>query len=65
KINQYISGKVVDSRKALLVTTILNGQIVLRMCLINPRTTMKDVTDTFDLCKKYALEIEEKLEHKI
>ncbi|MDF0708032.1 pyridoxal phosphate-dependent decarboxylase family protein [Flagellimonas okinawensis] len=59
KINQYISGKVMDSRQAMLVTTILNGQIVLRMCLINPRTTMEDITDTFDLCKKYALEFEE------
>lgn len=65
KINQYISEKVVGSRKALLVTTILNGQIVLRMCLINPRTSMEDVTETFDLCKKYALEIEEELESKI
>ncbi|MBA4746197.1 MAG: aminotransferase class V-fold PLP-dependent enzyme [Muricauda sp.] len=65
KINQYISEKVVESRKALLVTTILNGQIVLRMCLINPRTTMKDVTDTFDLCKKYALDIEEALASKV
>ncbi|NVN19719.1 aminotransferase class V-fold PLP-dependent enzyme [Muricauda sp. HICW] len=65
KINQYISGKVVDSRKALLVTTILNGQIVLRMCLINPRTIMEDVTETFDLCKKYALEVEEELVKKV
>ena len=54
-----------DSRKAMLVTTILNGQIVLRMCLINPRTTMKDVTETFDLCKKYAEEIEEQMGGKI
>lgn len=65
KINQYISEKVVESRKALLVTTILNGQIVLRMCLINPRTTMKDVTDTLDLCKRYALETEAELNVKV
>lgn len=64
-INQYISGKVMASRKAMLVTTILNGQVVLRMCLINPRTTMEDVTDTFDLCKAYALEIEEQLASKV
>ncbi len=61
KINQYISGNVMDSRKAMLVPSILNGQIVLRMCLINPRTTMKDVTETFDLCKRYAKEIEEQM----
>jgi len=64
-INQYISGKVMASRKAMLVTTILNGQVVLRMCLINPRTTMEDVTDTFDLCKAYAHDIEEQLASKV
>lgn len=65
EINQYISRKVVKSRKALLVTTILNNQVVLRMCLINPRTTMDDVTETLDLCKSFALEKEEKMAAKI
>ena len=44
------------SREALLVTTLLNKQVVLRMCLINPRTTMQDVEDTLrfvrNLCQK-------------
>ncbi|MDC6365812.1 MULTISPECIES: aminotransferase class V-fold PLP-dependent enzyme [Flavobacteriaceae] len=62
EINQYISEKVVASRKALLVTTVLNGQVVLRMCLINPRTTMDDVTDTLKLCKSFALEWERQLQ---
>lgn len=53
-INQKISEKVVASREALLVTTILNGQVVLRMCLINPRTTMEDVKSTLSLCEKFA-----------
>jgi glutamate/tyrosine decarboxylase-like PLP-dependent enzyme len=30
-LNQQISGKVMDSREAQLVTTVLNGQVVLRM----------------------------------
>src|SRR5690554_1058305 len=51
KINQHISEKVVNSKEALLVTTLLNGQTVLRMCLINPRTTMDDVKSTFELCE--------------
>ncbi len=46
KINQYISEKIIASQKALLVTTILHGQIVLRMCLINPRTSLNDIKDT-------------------
>lgn len=54
KINQYISQKVVASQKALLVTTLLNGQVVLRMCLINPRTTLDDVIETLALCKEFA-----------
>ena len=65
EINQYISKHVVDSRKALLVTTLLHGQVVLRMCLINPRTSLEDVTETLDLCKKFALEKEELMAGKV
>ncbi len=54
KMNQHISKQVVDSQKALLVTTLLNGQVVLRMCLINPRTTLKDVEETLALCEEFA-----------
>ncbi|EDP71828.1 decarboxylase, pyridoxal-dependent [Flavobacteriales bacterium ALC-1] len=56
-INQKISKQVVDSREALLVTTVLQHQIVLRMCLINPRTTINDVKDTLHLCESFAREI--------
>jgi hypothetical protein len=47
---------VVDSKQALLVTTVLNGQVVLRMCLINPRTTLDDVKETITLCESFAEE---------
>nr|WP_299343274.1 aminotransferase class V-fold PLP-dependent enzyme [Allomuricauda sp.] len=60
EINQYISAKVVASREALLVTTILQGQVVLRMCLINPRTTFEDVKDTLAQCRKFANQFLEK-----
>ena len=53
-LNQYISKQVVATQKALLVTTILNGQIVLRMCLINPRTTLEDIKETFTLFNEIA-----------
>jgi len=56
-INQKISAKIVASREALLVTTILQNQVVLRMCLINPRTTLKDVQETIELCETYAEDI--------
>ncbi len=56
-INQEISKRVVDSREALLVTTVLQNQVVLRMCLINPRTTIDDVKDTLKMCEAFAKEI--------
>jgi glutamate/tyrosine decarboxylase-like PLP-dependent enzyme len=55
-LNQRISKNVVDSQQALLVTTVLNGQVVLRMCLINPRTTLDDVKETIALCESFAEE---------
>ncbi|MEM8846102.1 MAG: aminotransferase class V-fold PLP-dependent enzyme [Bacteroidota bacterium] len=57
-INQFISEKVVESRHALLVTTLLNKQVVLRMCLINPRTTFDDVKETIQLCEDFAKEFQ-------
>lgn len=53
-LNQRISESVVASKQALLVTTILNGQVVLRMCLINPRTTLDDIKETIALCESFA-----------
>jgi glutamate/tyrosine decarboxylase-like PLP-dependent enzyme len=54
QLNSKISEKVVQSRQAMLVTTVLNGMIVLRMCLINPRTTLQDVIETIELCESFA-----------
>jgi aromatic-L-amino-acid decarboxylase len=54
KTNQHISQQVMASQKALLVTTILNKQVVLRMCLINPRTTLTDVKETLALCEEFV-----------
>jgi len=56
-LNQKISEKIVASRAALLVTTLLQNQVVLRMCLINPRTTLDDVKDTLQQCTAIAKEI--------
>lgn len=53
-INEHITHQITQSRKAILATTVLNNQVVLRMCLINPRTTIKDVKDTLELCEHFA-----------
>jgi len=56
-LNQEISTKVIDSQEALLVTTVLQNQVVIRMCLINPKTTLKHIKDTLKQCEGYATEI--------
>ena len=57
KLNQEISARVVGSKEALLVTTILQNQVVLRMCLINPKTSMLDIKETLAQCDGFAKEI--------
>ena len=57
KLNQEISARVTKSKEALLVTTVLQNQVVLRMCLINPRTTFNHIKETFSLCNAFAKEM--------
>jgi glutamate/tyrosine decarboxylase-like PLP-dependent enzyme len=57
KLNQEISARVTKSKEALLVTTILQNQVVLRMCLINPTTTFDHIRETFLQCNTFAKEI--------
>ncbi len=54
EINQYISRQIIKNRYAVLVTTILNDQVVLRMCLINPCITMEMLTETISQCEKFG-----------
>ena len=54
QLNQTISKNIIDNGDALLVTTVLEGQVVLRMCLINPRTTFDDIKDTIAKCTSYG-----------
>ncbi|MDY0779393.1 aspartate aminotransferase family protein [Tenacibaculum sp. IB213877] len=56
-INQQISQRVMESKEAVLVTTILNKQVVLRMCLINPKTSMDDVLETLQQCERFGKDI--------
>jgi aromatic-L-amino-acid decarboxylase len=55
-LNQFISKEIISSREAMLATTRLNNKTVLRMCLINPRTTMQDIDDTIGRLVNYAKE---------
>ncbi len=58
QLNQSVSKHIIESGEALLTTTILQNRVVLRMCLINPRTTFSQVKETIALCEKIALEHE-------
>ena len=61
-LNQEISARVLASKEALLVTTLLQNQVVLRMCLINPKTSMGDIKETLTQCDRFAKEILEEWE---
>jgi len=56
-LNQEISARVTKSKEALLVTTVLQNQVVLRMCLINPRTTFEHIKETFSQSENFATEV--------
>ncbi len=56
RLNQHISDRIIETGEAMLATTIVNGRTVLRMCLINPRTTMVEISSTLMLLEQYAAE---------
>ena len=57
EVNLKISKGVMAQQKAHMVTTTLMGQVVLRMCLINPRTTMTHLEETISSCEQIATEL--------
>lgn len=63
RLNQHISKQIIATKEAHLATTILNRHVVLRMCLINPRTLLKDVEQTLRKCEEIGFKYLLKLEH--
>jgi len=53
-MNRAIAGKMQQDAFALVLTTELKGSTVLRMCTINPRTTVEDVEKTVAALQKSA-----------
>ncbi len=57
QLSQHLSRRINESGEAMLTTTVLKGKVVLRMCLINPRTSLitrisdKDDRDAGALCR--------------
>ena len=58
RLNQQLSNRIIAEGHAMLATTIVNNQTVLRMCLINPRTTPQDLSFTIELLERYAAELD-------
>ena len=56
KLNQHLSDRIIEEGHAMLATTVVNEQTVLRMCLINPRTTIDDLLSTLETLETYAAE---------
>ncbi|MFD1412290.1 PLP-dependent aminotransferase family protein [Oceanobacillus jeddahense] len=54
EINTEISRKVIRNGYAGVYTTVLNNQVVLRICSINPETTYTDIKETVLLLDNYA-----------
>ncbi len=49
QLTRSIFDGIVDDGHAMLTTTVINGQTVLRLCTINPRTTDDDLRSTVDM----------------
>lgn len=61
-LNQKISEEIINTKEAMLVTTVLQQQVVLRMCLINPRTKFEDVKQTIEACENIGTRLMNQLE---
>ncbi len=49
QLTQSVFDGIVADGHAMLTTTVINGQTVLRMCTINPRTTDDDICSTIEM----------------
>ena len=54
-LNRAIATRMQEQSFALVLTTELRGQTVLRLCTINPRTTEEDIVKTVEALDKHAL----------
>lgn len=53
-INATISKEISNDGTSYMVTTVLNGKKVLRLCILNGTTTKEDMIKTIEIIKKYG-----------
>lgn len=54
EVNRRIVGKCVEEGFAMVSTTELKGKVVLRLCLINPQTTERDIEQTIGMIVRFG-----------
>ena len=57
QLNKAIIDKIVESGYAMISSTSLNGHLVIRLCIINPRTTPADIKETIRRLDQIARQI--------
>jgi len=62
KLNSELSKYVLEDGYAMITTTKMNGNIVLRMCPIHPETTNEYIDNTFVIMNKF---IENHLQYRV
>jgi glutamate/tyrosine decarboxylase-like PLP-dependent enzyme len=60
KLTHSIFDGIVADGHALLTTTVINGQTVLRLCTINPRTTDDDIRSTIEMIARIGADCDAK-----
>jgi aromatic-L-amino-acid decarboxylase len=58
EFNRKLLKTIVASKKLYLSSTLLNGEFVLRMCILGFRTHKPEVEGAWELIKKTAMDLE-------
>ena len=59
ELNSEISKQIIESGFAYVVTTVIKGKRVLRLCMINGNTTTDDVKDTITRLNEIAVKLKD------
>jgi glutamate/tyrosine decarboxylase-like PLP-dependent enzyme len=58
EITRSLFDRIVADGHAMLTTTVINGQTVLRLCTINPRTSEHDIRSTIEMIARMGAELQ-------
>ncbi|MHA2298583.1 MAG: pyridoxal phosphate-dependent decarboxylase family protein [Candidatus Hodarchaeales archaeon] len=61
KMNRQLVDRMIADGYAMISTTELRGQTVLRLCMINPRTTETDIQETIKKLDKFGEELRDQM----